>query len=822
MKDFSIRLSITVTLLLLLAPHAFALTLDETLQKFEQAANKYDNGEISVAQLIVLLEHYKDENNAYLQENGMKGWGEKEAENALSKFQNEQTGQTIIQTSDLNIFLGSYNKLEDYYGIGYSVGARKYTDSYYEERFANDFQDFKQSIRNAYESNNPNFTDLGLQFRDVAGPVYQLSYEECVDLMSSVMEDEISDGSVASQMSSWGVTTSQYYTISPPTNARRFVTTVHEDSKQDCLDNCWFNNCEQVCENYPSKILLTGFCAENDTSTYLSIDHQGFRFGPFVNKVSSALYSTPYTNPCEPYGYEPNLRLREKLQESLDEQFFDWYVQDFLGDDMKKYSKAGSGFERLMGFFEQTERKVSQVMECKGQTSWPQEFEEVSINYEKGGNEFRVWEEKVSVDGKNADVWSTLYTYKIMPEKAMARRMIEHQVSEQSTFSPDEGEVEDIKSDENAMKLVNTLTSGFGDSLEFTFKLEDEGEKIVSKHVIVNDEVILSVSEPRMKVLQEEIQKKTSEKRAAQARLRVLRSSQNPDQEELQTYADRVSRLDQQISDLRDELNSLEQGEGLDFTATLTLDDLYDFMNRMASIEGKTVKGPSWVDTQARTPMMISERIGLLVKLWTSVSVEPWTSKIQLSMNVGNIMNFIKEIGEGQTRAEEEMVSQVVEEYNQEMQSAGLPTTTEGQETQSQDSGQTSTTTQSTSDQIEFKVELTYGGSSTQTTFKAKNLGSQAPDFKVISEGKETIMLGSEQKGWVKYEGSSEWTPITDLYPEWSSVWKTYYTDQFQPYYSQALQAQGGEYTSSGGTGSVRIYDINKNPNLPDSVFQTS
>ncbi len=145
---------------------------------------------------------------------------------------------------------------------------------------------------------------------------------------------------------------------------------------------------------------------------------------------------------------------------------------------------------------------------------------------------------------------------------------------------------------------------------------------------------------------------------------------------------------------------------------------------------------------------------------------------------------------------------------------------------QSADTGDVGTGTggvTTSSNQISFKVEMTYMGQTSRMEMKARNLDSDTPDFRMTSpDGSETIILGSEEKGWYTYETSEdswEWESVSGLYPSWSVIWENYYTNGFLPYYNLTLQAEGDEYSASGETGGVRVYDINWNPELSDSIF---
>ncbi len=527
------------------------------------------------------------------------------------------------------------------------------------------------------------------------------------------------------------------------------------------MEKCWFDDdCEKICENYPNTISLSGFCSEK--VSYLSVTREGFRkdFFNFVQKVSSARQSTPHTKKCEPYSYEAMLYFREKLQESLNKEFFDWYVDDFLGDDMEKYLNPTSGFERLMGFFHQTSQQVSNTLQCKGQNKWPDEFEKVDIEYKDGNIEFHIWEELKSASHKDVDMWSTLYKYKVMGDKDMMRKLIEYQLSDKSTITPPKNEIDEVKQDEKAMTVLEKLTSGFGDSLDFEITLKDGNENVFTRYVTINEDIIFKVSDSQTNAKESE----------------------------------------------------------LDFAATLTLDNLYDFAKSMTAIDSEKVYGPSWVET--KEPMMIGKRIGLIFKLWNSVDVDPWTTKLKLSTKIGKIMNYMKSL-ETKSAEEEKMIAELNTQIDEEgniKQQESTPDNTDKTETISY---QPEEKTDTRSDKISFNVEMAYQGETTTMEYKARNLDSDTPDFKVISDdGSQKIVLGSEQISWYTYEtpeGKTRWEQDANV---WNTIWEMQYTNQFLPFYKNALKAEGGEYTASGESGGVRIYDINKEPSFSGSVFQ--
>ncbi len=581
MKNKTSKAIIILFLLILAVPvSANSLTFNYFLQKFESVAQRYDRGGISVPQMVVLLEYYKKENDEYLKENNIPGW-----QDVSSLDKHKHKYGYSIQTHDIDIYLGTYEVREGYYNFGYSIGGRLFTESYLENEWPEEIEDFQKDLKKELKKENPNFSKLAEQLFEIRKPMDR--YNRCIDQsrsMEEIKKEELPD-----------YLKGGYYLIQPRPEERRFKNTILEESYDDCLDRCWYEeDCEEVCSSYKSEIVFTLTCSKEKGANYFSVDHQGQNgeFSDFVNKLSSQLNSEFQNERC--LGYDTALNFRKKLQNSINKEFFDWYVA-FLKNNEEQ--DTAIGFERLMDFLIRNEKRVSELLKCKEYSSWPEEFQKIEIDYKNGNKEFHVWEEKVST-GDNLKAWSTLYKYKVMPSKEEMKRDIQEKLSQKSTFGPSEVEKEEIKQKKEPMEIIDKLVSGFGNSLDFAVVLDDNGGQFLKRYIKVNKDSILKISD------------------------------------------------------------STE--DNLDFTVTLNFDDLYDFANQMASIDSQKVRGPSWVDTESRTPMMIRERIGLVFNLWNNISFDSWLTKVRLVLKAGRIINYFKEIKN--PSGQEEAVIQQIEE----------------------------------------------------------------------------------------------------------------------------------------------------------------
>ncbi len=570
---------IFIFLIFVVPVSAGASTFNYFFQKFENVAQRYDRGEISASQMAVLLEYYKEENDQYLRRNNIIGWQDF---SSLNKYKGRYGYR--IQTHDIDIYLGTYEVKEGYYNFGYSMGGRLFTESYLEDEWPEEIKNFQENLKKELKKENTNFNKLAEQLFEIKKPMDR--YERCIEQAKSM--EEIEKEELPDYLKGG------YYLIQPRSKERIFKNTILEESYDSCLDRCWYEeNCEEVCSSYKSEIVFTLTCSEEKEANYFSVDHQGQNgeFSNFVSELSSRLNSEFQGEKC--FGYDSALNFRKKLQNSINKEFFDWYVS-FL-EDNGEGDKVG-GFTRLMNFLIRNEKRVSGLLKCKGYNFWPEEFQKIEIDYQNGNKEFHIWEEEIST-GEGFRTWSTLYKYKLMPSKEEMKKDIQKKLSQKSTFGPSETEKEEIKGKKEVMEIISKLVSGFGNSLDFAVVLNDNEGQFLKRYIKIDKDIIFEISD-----------------------------------------------------------NSVDD---LDFTVTLNFNDIYDFANQMTSIDSQKVRGPSWVDIESRTPIMIKERIGLIFNLWNSISFDSWLTKFRIVLKAGKIIDYLKEIKN--PSGQEEVVIQQIE-----------------------------------------------------------------------------------------------------------------------------------------------------------------
>ncbi|MBD3249116.1 hypothetical protein GF336_03660, partial [Candidatus Woesearchaeota archaeon] len=177
---------ITIALILLIIPSvAASVSIEDTLKKFEETADRYDKGDISLAQMIVLLEHRHDENQKKMNEENIAGWSKSEVQGALEEY--KYPYGYLMKTHDMYIFLGTWSDDGEHYDFGYSVGGRKFPQSYYENEFEDDVEDLVEDLQNWFNKREPSTSEVGKKMESVFAADSEIaSYEECIDIVEDM------------------------------------------------------------------------------------------------------------------------------------------------------------------------------------------------------------------------------------------------------------------------------------------------------------------------------------------------------------------------------------------------------------------------------------------------------------------------------------------------------------------------------------------------------------------------------------------------------------------------------------------------------------
>lgn len=123
---------------------------------------------------------------------------------------------------------------------------------------------------------------------------------------------------------------------------------------------------------------------------------------------------------------------------------------------------------------------------------------------------------------------------------------------------------------------------------------------------------------------------------------------------------------------------------------------------------------------------------------------------------------------------------------------------------------------------LKYSVTLTQNGTTTATyTYSGKNLGTDnmmiRVDFQDDSGTGIFIFNAAQKQAWTY--SNNQWTDISAYFDTQYNVWKNAWTGYVN---GLAAWAGTGDYTYSAEGNTVRIYDIQVNPTLDDSLFTHS
>ena len=120
---------------------------------------------------------------------------------------------------------------------------------------------------------------------------------------------------------------------------------------------------------------------------------------------------------------------------------------------------------------------------------------------------------------------------------------------------------------------------------------------------------------------------------------------------------------------------------------------------------------------------------------------------------------------------------------------------------------------------LDYKCDLTSPTGTLTYRFRARNIGTANMDIRVDMADIVYILSGSQREGWVYVAG--QWMSFSDMGYNFDEQWNTQY-GTFTGLKESLIAAgwTGGEWSGTWGGMTVRIYDIDVNPSLPDSLFR--
>ena len=756
MKNIYLKYICSLILFIILVNPVFSLTLEDTINDFRSAINRYENNEISISQLIVYLEFYRYQSNNYLSDNNLNGWSR---DDAIAQFGNDNL--IIFETDTLDVRLGTWSVgTEDwdpyapYRRIHYFIEPKPQRKEESGDNLKQDIEMLMDETKAAYNSGTIDLENLHERYLQVQSRIIDNSRNECEAAMDALKAD------MDIFYESFGVG-KRYYTYLVR------GTSIEECEAIRCDSDYFHYGDEYTCHDdcrHPSNwdfIMFQVLCSEHGNVGMSSPLAEGHSPPPIMEgvetpdpKVERRIVEFVQAfdelreksqQECITPMYKPNIYLRELLQESFNLEFMNWYVNEFMGNDLERNEFAERGFRGVLSFIMDLNNKIHNDLHCKidmssnpSQYIWPEEFQEINFNYNDGNIELDVWERKV--DYRNIPTWSTFYTYRYIPPRDIAKELLRNKISSdiaRGRVGPPPEDLEQMRSEPQFLELVDRLTGRFGGSIDFKIILEDENDVLLEKYVEINSDKIISITA-------------------------------------------------QELDDI-------------DFTLSIDADAIYDFMETITSFDSDTVRGQFWADLSGSRGPSFTQGINAIFTLWNGVSISPWFTRIRLMRSIRDIIEFVQTMDEIEdARLEGRMPVDST-------QRGTIDDSSMGSEDQYE-------TISGELDSVRFMFDTPAG----TTKITAINLDSGTPNLHYETHESETIVSYTSQQAWMLYkEYDDGWQELTQI-QSWNSIWEMYYEDQFSSYYSMILNTEANEISEH----SIRIYNIERNPSVSHDLFQ--
>lgn len=604
---------LVIFLAIMTVPDVFSLKIDDTVKSFENKIDDYNENKLTVSQLITFLEFQIEKSENYLKQENMEGYPREEAIRVLGEDL-EYSNFILFETDDFNVRLSAWSVGSDYWDphvdyrqLHFQIEP-KLSSVDTDGTLKQDIENLMEETVSTFESKTLDLEELHERYSQVQSRINEGTRNECEAAMDSIKNDvemfvENLDGNKVKR----------YYThLIRGTNIEECEAIrcdsdyFHYGDGYTCHDDClhpnnWdFISFQTLCTDDGGSVTISSPLAEGAPPPPRN-EHDGEpdpeferRIVQFVQEFESL--DKDMRQECITPMYEANIHLRTLFQESFNEEFMEWYVEYFISDDLERTDFGEKGFRRVLDEIMEINEEIHNDLHCKkdmsqnpSQYTWPEEFEEIEIDYRDDNVELEVWENFEDYRGINT--WSTFYRYKFHPEREIAKKLLVKEIEadiQSGQFGPLEEDIEEMRSDEDFLDILNALTDRFGGSIDFKFTIIDEDESFFEKFVQINDEKIIDISSDELK--------------------------------------------------------------DIDFTLEIDYEYLYDFTRTINDFESRRIHSQFWVEVDYDTSPSFVEGISTIVRLWGGVSVSPWTTKFKLVRSIRDVIEFIQAMDKTEER----------------------------------------------------------------------------------------------------------------------------------------------------------------------------
>ena len=358
------------------------------------------------------------------------------------------------------------------------------------------------------------------------------------------------------------------------------VCTGCEDVECYTEENCW-EECdgegEEVCNSWSEQeIRLEGNCREDGSDLWIGSWGEDFDKYQGINEGGDWNCNSEV---------EALVKVREVLQEDLDNNFAEWYFEEFLaGDDYDKIINGGGGFHSVLEMLIRNEEEIADRLHCYEFREWPDGFDKIDIEYSSGNAHVEVWEKLAPVEWDEIKYYTTLFKYSWVPDKELMKGLINYKIEQTDDFGPSAKDIAEIKQDEGQMEVITSLAEKYGGSFDVKLELEQEDSDFaVLKYLQINPDVAIQM----------------------------------------------VDEIDDRP----------------DISIKVDYDVLHNFISYMVyEMEGDKIRGPHWVWIEGdEGPGKFFSALGAISKMWKEgVTIKPRFALVKMLFSTGDLIELMK------------------------------------------------------------------------------------------------------------------------------------------------------------------------------------
>ncbi len=185
--------------------------------------------------------------------------------------------------------------------------------------------------------------------------------------------------------------------------------------------------------------------------------------------------------------FEAKRKERLELQESLDDDFTQWFFKLFVETDVGGFEEHARSFWGVYDAFQRVDGDLARTMSCLGLQQLPEELKPARTSFKSPIGEIEVWEEVKTTShfGKPVPVLTPYMKIWIFPTKEQFKEEFRRKIREEAT-GPAPAELEQMRRDPKAMEMIRKVSGTFGGEARILFEVRDGEEAIIRNLNTIN------------------------------------------------------------------------------------------------------------------------------------------------------------------------------------------------------------------------------------------------------------------------------------------------------------------------------------------------